>query len=793
MDPARSSRLVFLAAMTALAALSQASGGAQPVATERRSEMPFELPFAHDSLVGAQQVAVSPDGRYAGYVVDIAPSLSGGAADNAHRLIVTEVKTGQHRTLNPQDANCFWPSTAPNSQRLVFYCEEEGVRQLWLHDFSQQTTRRLGISSEYQFDEPAQPPVWSADGQEVIVPVVKTVSRAERSAIAEGENSKPDAEVQVYRSGWERLADASADQDWARPATPAHRAPVRDLFFARIDASRGELLSIVPAGFHSTRLSFSVSSGGRWLAQQSNLRRELEYPWRMVTDLAVRSLAGASSQTISLGKMSFLSERPSLWHPKREQLLWARDGGLWTADLSSEPVVPRRLAPTLSTVAEPLAITRDGSQLIVGAYSRDRSPYTSRVSLTVMTVPLAGGEPHELALPAGQAFVQLITQRNGVAWQRSPNTIGILIHRIDDGHRGLVEINLDSGRVTPLWQGRAVVDFVSASADSAALFGVYEDMNTPPDLYRFSADLSSRTRLSQVEPRFSDLRLAQAHTFQASVPQYDGSRTQVTAAILLPPGAQRGDALPTVAIVYPRTTHIDEAARFGGGWPASIPASLLTSRGYAVLLTTVGAFPESTPGHLSVDLTDAVLAQVQAAASLGYTDASRVAVAGLSFGAYSAALLTSQTHFFRAGICIAGVYDLTYSATAHPGFLSNTDLGIPPALQFWYGLGEHPWSDLTRVLQNSPFFQADRIQTPLLILHTVEDGTPVEDARKMFNALRLLGRTAQYAEYSGGGHGLAGWSRQAAVDGSRRILAFLETHVRPPGRTTPQAFLRPSP
>jgi dipeptidyl aminopeptidase/acylaminoacyl peptidase len=106
-------------------------------------------------------------------------------------------------------------------------------------------------------------------------------------------------------------------------------------------------------------------------------------------------------------------------------------------------------------------------------------------------------------------------------------------------------------------------------------------------------------------------------------------------------------------------------------------------------------------------------------------------------------------------------------------------------------MGTHPWGDLRRYLTNSPYFRADYIRTPLLMLHGAIDYTcPVEDARKMFNALKRLNRPAELAVYDGEGHVVYGWSRVNAVDATERMLRFLETHLKPesrPGTSTSQA------
>ena len=101
-------------------------------------------------------------------------------------------------------------------------------------------------------------------------------------------------------------------------------------------------------------------------------------------------------------------------------------------------------------------------------------------------------------------------------------------------------------------------------------------------------------------------------------------------------------------------------------------------------------------------------------------------------------------------------------------------LSMPPFCR----IGTHPWADLKRYIDNSPLYQAERINTPLLMLHGASDTTcPVEEARKMYSALDRLGKTAQLAVYAGEGHVIGEWSFVNAVDGYQRFLDFLKKYL----------------
>jgi dipeptidyl aminopeptidase/acylaminoacyl peptidase len=220
-----------------------------------------------------------------------------------------------------------------------------------------------------------------------------------------------------------------------------------------------------------------------------------------------------------------------------------------------------------------------------------------------------------------------------------------------------------------------------------------------------------------------------------------------------------------------------DADRFLAGSPASVPISVFVTRGYAALLTDLVIGPEGTAGDPLDNMVDVLLPQIYHASELGYIDIKRVALIGQSYGGYSTAGILTKTNLFRAAVAIAGLYDLAgdYAWMSH---------GITPFMNWSESgqgrMGTHPWGDLQRYIANSPYYRADKINTPLLLIHgSNDDGSPVEGAEKMFIALKRLNKTAQLAIYEKEGHTVDNWSLAKAVDATERILKFLNTYLHP--------------
>jgi dipeptidyl aminopeptidase/acylaminoacyl peptidase len=179
-------------------------------------------------------------------------------------------------------------------------------------------------------------------------------------------------------------------------------------------------------------------------------------------------------------------------------------------------------------------------------------------------------------------------------------------------------------------------------------------------------------------------------------------------------------------------------------------------------------------------LADGVDGAVARAIDLGIADSTRLCLLGHSYGGYSVYGLLTDTHRYKAAVAINGLSDLVslygtfdprysrtepnYSATIGPWYLEHYqgDMGVPP------------WVDPQRYIRNSPIFSADRVSTPLLILHGDLDYLGTQD-EEFFTALYRLGRRAEYVRYLGESHLLA--SPANILDMWRRILAWFDDYA----------------
>lgn len=169
---------------------------------------------------------------------------------------------------------------------------------------------------------------------------------------------------------------------------------------------------------------------------------------------------------------------------------------------------------------------------------------------------------------------------------------------------------------------------------------------------------------------------------------------------------------------------------------------------------------------------------VSAAKYLGkmpWVDSTRMAIQGQSWGGYQVAYLVTRTNIFRAAEAGAPVANMT---SAYGGIRWGTGLNR----QFQYEktqsrIGATLWQRPDLYIKNSPLFAADKIKTPLLIMHNDADGSvPWYQGIELFTAMRRLGKKVWLLEYNGEDHNLV--ERKNRKDLSVRLSQFFDYYLK---------------
>lgn len=470
------------------------------------------------------------------------------------------------------------------------------------------------------------------------------------------------------------------------------------------------------------------------------------------------------------------------WHPADDRLVYLADGSLWVVDFSScGPGKPRRVAASLGDLADsPLAFTRDGCCVLVGLQPDRMAASPEAQGLAI--VPLDGGSPTNLRIDQSRWQLMRALQANsGELWQPEPGLISVQVTERTSGESAVLSIEARTGRERIMWQGPPMrLSGLASTPDQRQLLAWFESFDTPRDVHAFDADFSRR-RLTHIDPRQDEVKAGTLHVFDTTVPQFDGALKNVRTGVILPPGKNPGDRVPAIIMFYPSSDMVRwHASEFGAGSPLGVPAAIFTSRGFAVVYAHVLTGPGGEPGHVINEIVDSLMPQVYRAANLGYVDVARLGLAGQSFGGFSTAAILTRTTLFRAAVATNGLQDLGGGYYGEFTRINNSDTsGMTWLERTQPRIGDHLWADLRRVIENSPYYQADKIRTPLFLVQGIDD-LGFSDAQKMYTALRRLGRPAQLSLYEGSGHYIGVWPRANAIDASKRVVAFFREHLGDP-------------
>lgn len=191
------------------------------------------------------------------------------------------------------------------------------------------------------------------------------------------------------------------------------------------------------------------------------------------------------------------------------------------------------------------------------------------------------------------------------------------------------------------------------------------------------------------------------------------------------------------------------------------------SNGYLVFDPNISYKP-GAPGE------GAYNAVVSAAKHLGkmpWVDSTKMAIQGQSWGGYQVAYLVTRTNMFAAAGSGAPVSNMT---SAYGGIRWGS--GLNRQMQYERGqsrIGATLWQKPELYIKNSPLFKADKVTTPLLIMHNDADGAvPWYQGIEYFTALRRLGKKVWMLQYNGEDHNLV--ERRNRKDLSIRLAQFFD-------------------
>lgn len=284
----------------------------------------------------------------------------------------------------------------------------------------------------------------------------------------------------------------------------------------------------------------------------------------------------------------------------------------------------------------------------------------------------------------------------------------------------------------------------------------------------------SETLLLDPQEELAEKRVAMNHWFDLKFATPAGD--SISGTLYLPDGLTL-EELQKGTKQYPCITYY-----YGGTSPTPksldmrYPKQVWASHGYVVLVLqpsgAIGYGKEFAARHVNnwaKTVGGEIMAAVrQACERYPFINADKIGCIGASYGGFMTQYLVSHCDLFAAAISHAGISSISsYWGEGYWGYIYNA---IAAANSF-------PWNRRDIYVDQSPLFSADKVHTPLLLLHGTSDhNVPIGESYQMYKALRLLGRPVAMVTVEGEDHGIVDLPKR--IQWEKTILAWFDHYLK---------------
>lgn len=651
------------------------------------------------------------------------------------------------------------PAWAPDGRRLAFTVDTGDGMSVWVADAESASARqvpRLIVRDVLGGD--VYTVRWSRDSRSLLaLAAPEPPPGPQLPEVPGGPRTEETADKRSQLATYQDLLATAADEDMFEAL--ATTVPLR------VDPQTGTAVRLGPPGLyqrvsespdgehllvHRLRRPFSFRVPYQYFARAVEVWAADGTPERVIAELSVSDEVPRQGVPTGPRQVSWLESDPAT-------LAWtqALDGGDPVATAEHRDQIMRLAAPFTGEPGQARLVTHrclgwldltEPGRVLLTEYDRDRRWLTTW--LADLAQPEAArvlfdhsadeayadpGSPLHCVHPDGR---RTVLQHGSMIYLRGDGAT-------PSGDQPFVDrLDLETSQSERLFQSPAgsldqVLGFPAGSLagppEQVVLW--HESPADPPNLQLAALDGSGRTALTSwpdPHPQLTGLS-------RRLVVHDRGDGVQLSGMLYLPPGYDpaTGGRLPLVIWAYPLDySDASTAGQVRGSTSRFVQLSALEPawfvlRGYAVLsaatMPVIGD-PETMNDTYIEQVTSAARAHIRALEEMGIADPSKVAVGGHSYGAFMTANLLAHTDLFAAGIARSGAYNRTLTPF---GFQTERrSLWEAPAVYD----------------QVSPLRYADKISTPVLLIHGEQDansGTFPIQSERLFQAIGGNGGTAR--------------------------------------------------
>ncbi len=288
-----------------------------------------------------------------------------------------------------------------------------------------------------------------------------------------------------------------------------------------------------------------------------------------------------------------------------------------------------------------------------------------------------------------------------------------------------------------------------------------------PNLWSSNLDFKSPKQITDANPQQKDYNWGTAEMVEWV--SLDGK--PLKGMLIKPENFDPNKKYPMIVNFYEKSSDGLYRHRSPTYGRSTINYPFYASRGYVIFNPDV-YYKDGYPGESAFNC---VIPGINALIDTGFVDKDNIGVQGHSWGGYQIAYLVTKTNIFKAAESGAPVANMI---SAYGGIRWWTGL----SRQFQYEhtqsrIGGTPWQYQQRYIENSPIFNIDKINTPVLIMHNDADGhVPWYQGIEFFVSLRRLGKPSWFLNYNDEPHWPLKW--QNRIDFNIRMSQFFDHYLK---------------
>ena len=403
----------------------------------------------------------------------------------------------------------------------------------------------------------------------------------------------------------------------------------------------------------------------------------------------------------------------------------------------------------------------DGSKIAYSGYEPFGPNYTGWRNTDIWIIPASGGEKQNVS----SSFDRSINSRDGgLVWSKDNKTIYFTAP--DQGATHIFMVDTEKLKISKITDGKIRVSTFTKTGETIAYTA--NETLWPHEVFLHQGGASKQlTTINKDIMKDMALSEPEEYWFTAS----DGEK--IHGWVMKPIGFEKDCKYPTIVQVHggPMGSY---------GYNLSHQFQVLARHGFAVVYcnprmsTGYGEkIAADCSGHYGEkDYSDVMECVEYVVANYPFVDPSKLGVAGGSYGGWMTNWIVGHTNIFSAAVT-------SRSISNWDSFYGTSDIGwtwVPWQVNF----GKEPWESWELVREKSPITYVDKIETPLLIIHSEQDWRcPIPDGEQLFTALKKMKKDVEFIRFPNENHGLSGRGKpKHRIERLRHMIRWFNKYLK---------------